>query len=103
MSQQRRSVPTIPTSVKESCFVCGKARPDLTCACGGKYHLSCIGDHAQQIHFEFEFIQNKIGEQFLDIEQVVRDQTCQNAKTMVENWVGKLCVCLIIHLKNIIK
>lgn len=85
---RRLSVPARPTSVNEFCLVCGNVRPELSCACGGKFHLICIGDHVQQINFESEFIQNKIGERLTHLEQIVQDRTCQHARTTVENWVG---------------
>lgn len=87
---RKGSVPVISTcSFQELCVVCGRGQPDLTCTCGGRFHLSCIGDHVQHLHFEFEFIQNKVGERLLQIEQVVQSRNSDSIRDIVENWVGK--------------
>ena len=88
-SRQRKSVPTISTSsFQEVCSVCGRAQPDLSCTCGDKFHLSCIGDHVQQLYFEFEFIQTKVEERLLQIETAIEDRSRQSVRDIVENWVG---------------
>jgi hypothetical protein len=43
----------------------------------------------EQIGLEFQFIQNAVGERLLQIEQIVEDINCTDAKTIVENWVGE--------------
>lgn len=102
-NRQRQSVPTIPTCTNESCLVCSGPQPDLSCTCGDKFHLSCIGNHVEQLYVEFECVQNKVGERLSHIEQVAENENGQNFRNMVETWVGENFISKISILFNCIE
>jgi len=84
-------------SSKELCVICQSQPYDLICTCGDKFDFTCIHTHVEQIGLEFQYVQGEVGERLLRVEQIVEDNSCTNAKTIIENWVCMLC----LHRKTI--
>jgi len=75
------------SSSKELCVACQNQPYDLICTCGDKFDFTCIHSHVEQIYVEFQYVQTEVGQRLLQVEQIVEDNNCMNAKTIVENWV----------------
>jgi hypothetical protein len=77
---------------KELCVICQSQPYDLICTCGDKFDFTCIHQHVEQIGLEFQYIQVEVGQRLLQVEQIVEDNSCTNATTIIENWVCMLCL-----------
>ncbi len=80
-------------STKELCVICQNQPYDLICTCGDKFDFTCIHLHVEQIGLEFQFVQVDVGQRLVQVEQLVEDNSCTDAKTLIDNWV-------CIHLKK---
>jgi len=86
------------SSSKELCVICQTQPYDLICTCGDKFDFTCIHTHVEQIGLEFQYVQGEVGERLLRVEQIVEDNSCTNAKTIIENWV---CILFLNYYKMI--
>ncbi len=80
-------------STKELCVICQNQPYDLTCICGDKFDFTCIHLHVEQIGLEFQSAQAEVGQRLAQVEQLIEDNSCTDAKTLIDNWV-------CIHLKR---
>ena len=71
----------------ELCAYCLERPHTFVCTCGEKYDSFCVQLHAEQINQEFQHVQNTVGQRLIEVEQIVDDDACEDAKTFVENWV----------------
>ncbi|UJR15656.1 hypothetical protein I4U23_002592 [Adineta vaga] len=108
--------PTLTTSMAESsssslpkevCSYCLDRPFDLVCTCGDKFDFSCIHFHAQYIDQEFQYVRNVVGERLLEIEQMVGDNSCEDAKIAVESWkrkriqdINDIADEVLMHIRN---